>query len=125
MKSELAKWVGLSLEQRRKKAVDLAKHLGVDKSYISQWLNGKTEYDPSENVLRKVASFFGTDENSILQSAIRPKSRTLSQTSIHVLMVQAREKQSNLDKLRAFLHETSKNDITSDQWKRILEILYE
>ncbi len=48
---------------------DLAARLGIDFTYISKLENGKTEYVPSEKLLREIAALFGVDSDWLVFKA--------------------------------------------------------
>jgi transcriptional regulator with XRE-family HTH domain len=48
---------------------DLAARLGVDFTYISKLENGKTDYAPSQKILREIAALFGVDGDWLIFKA--------------------------------------------------------
>lgn len=48
---------------------DVAERLGVNFTYISKLENGRTEYAPSQKILREIAALFGVDGDWLIFKA--------------------------------------------------------
>jgi len=96
----------------------------ITESYLSRWLNGNLEEDPSDSKVMAIAEVLGLEKDDLLNHSTRKESYTLSETTGALKLAFSMNKKSSPE-IKTLLDLVSKSEISKDKWEQILNIVKE